>query len=177
MVHLECLLDCCFVCHGFLDIQLLWCGLSISAYLLSGWVKRESVWEFTQQFSHSNSWDNHPCAQMISFWHTGTSVPVNKASIYILRESFLSSYLHSGCKEKFAVRVTRPRFAKKCIKHYSSPLVNHVCRVNGNCACILLASVFSTPLNNKRNKRLNKQSWGRWFGTLLRPLWRQYNVA
>ena len=27
------------------------------------------------------------------------------------------------------------------------------------------------------NKRLSKQSWGWWFGTLSRPLWRQCNVS
>ena len=26
------------------------------------------------------------------------------------------------------------------------------------------------------NKRLSKQSWGRWFETLSSPLWRQHNV-
>ena len=34
---------------------------------------------------------------------------------------------------------------------------------------------FDISFDLRRNKRLNKQSWGWWFETLLRPLWRQCN--
>ena len=36
---------------------------------------------------------------------------------------------------------------------------------------------FDVSFDLRRNKRLNKQSWGWWFETLLRPLWRQCNVT
>ena len=35
---------------------------------------------------------------------------------------------------------------------------------------------FDVSFDLRRNKRLNKKSWGWWFDTLLRPLWRQCNV-
>ena len=35
---------------------------------------------------------------------------------------------------------------------------------------------FGVSCDLRRNKRLNKQLWGWWFETLLRPVWRQCNV-
>ena len=35
---------------------------------------------------------------------------------------------------------------------------------------------FDVLFDLRLNKRLSKQSWGWWFETLLRPLWRQRNV-
>ena len=35
---------------------------------------------------------------------------------------------------------------------------------------------FDVSFDLRRNKWLNKQSWGWWFETLLRPLWRQCNA-
>ena len=36
---------------------------------------------------------------------------------------------------------------------------------------------FGVFFDLRLNKRLSKQSWGWWFETLSRPLWRQYNVG
>ena len=36
---------------------------------------------------------------------------------------------------------------------------------------------FDVSFDLRRNKRLNKQSWGWWFETLLSPLWRQRNAS
>ena len=36
---------------------------------------------------------------------------------------------------------------------------------------------FDVFFDLHRNKRLSKQSWGWWFGTLSRPLWRQRNAV
>ena len=35
---------------------------------------------------------------------------------------------------------------------------------------------FDVFFDLRLNKRLSKQSWGWWFETLSRPLWRHYNV-
>ena len=35
---------------------------------------------------------------------------------------------------------------------------------------------FDVFIDLRLNKRLSKQSWGWWFGTPSRPLWRHYNV-
>ena len=35
---------------------------------------------------------------------------------------------------------------------------------------------FDLFFDLRLNKRLSKQSWGWWFETLLRPLWRHYNM-
>ena len=40
----------------------------------------------------------------------------------------------------------------------------------------LVTRSFDVFCDLRLNKRLSKQSWGWWFVTLLRPLWRQYNA-
>ena len=56
----------------------------------------------------------------------------------------------------------------------------HICpsQLNSNSTVTIKASDAELVLFDLRlNKRLRKQSWGWWFGTLSRPLWRHCNVS
>ena len=50
-------------------------------------------------------------------------------------------------------------------------------RVTGLCEGKSPVTRFDVFFNLRPNKRLSKQSWGWWFQTLSRPLWRQCNVG